>query len=116
MDVDISKVRSLQEKETATFYKQRAENESRIGKIADAIKKYPDIGEKLGISKDEEFSYQNRVPEAYKPVEEIDKPTLTKQTNALQVIITAYNKIVLEEYERAVQLQAEADKIVGVGG
>lgn len=115
MDVDISRVRSLQEKETSNFYRQRAENESRVAKLADAIKRYPDIGEKLEIEDPQNFSYQTAVPEAYKPVVEIDKSVLRDQTNALQAIIVKYNKIVTEEYERAVELQAKADEIVGIG-
>lgn len=115
MKIDISRIRSLQERETAGFYKQRAENESRIEKIANAIEKYPDIGVRLGVE-GIEFSYKALVPEAYKSVADIDKPTLRVQTEKLQDIVNRYNEIVLEEYEKAVQLQEEADKIIGNGG
>lgn len=116
MQVDLVRVRSLQERETANFYRQRTENENRVSKIAEAISRYPDIGERLGLASGMEFSYKALVPEAYKSVADIDKPTLRIQTENIQKIVNAYNEIVLEEYERAVELQKQADEIVGVGG
>lgn len=116
MQVDFAKIRSLQERETASYFKQRADNEAKVAKIAEAIKKYPDIADSLGLDKNVAFTYEAMVPEAYKPVAEIDKPTLRIQTEALQTIVNKYNQIVLAEYERAVELQQQADKIVGIGG
>ena len=115
MDVDINRIRSLQEQQTSTFYRQRADNEAKVSKLADALKRYPDIAEKIGIKDPNNFSYQNAVPEAYKPVTDIDKAVLREQTNTLQSIIVSYNDIVVKEYERAVELQKQADDIVKIG-
>lgn len=112
MDIDINRLKSLQEKQISTYYRQRAENEAKIEKIANAIKKYPDIGEKLGVD-GESFSYQLLVPEAYKSAENIDKAVLREQTNKLQQIVVSYNNIVISEYEKAIELQKQADKIIG---
>lgn len=115
MKVDVNRIRSLQEAEVASFYRQRTENENKIAKIAEAIKKYPDIGEEIGLG-DRELSYKAFVPEAYVPVAEIDKPKMRDQTVVLQKIVDRYNQIVMREYERALELQQEADKIVSTGG
>lgn len=47
---------------------------------------------------------------------EIDKPKMRDQTVVLQKIVDKYNQIVMREYERALELQQEADKIVSAGG